>query len=272
MFHGLVSGEVAVPGLSFAPVMADIEALNRRALSSGEASADVEALAFTKLSVHVLGLLTERYSVLDSGAALGRGCGPLVVGRGGAERVRSLEELATRRVAIPGRLTTAHLLLRMFSPARDTVVPMRFDQIMPAVAAGECDAGVIIHESRFTYAGFGLELVADLGSLWEESTGLPLPLGIIAADRGLAPALVDAVESGLRRSIEHAWRHPDAPAEFIRAHAQEMDPEVCRQHIGLYVNQHSATLGDEGRAAIEVMLRRGRATGLLPSGAPSPWR
>ncbi|MCB9752543.1 MAG: 1,4-dihydroxy-6-naphthoate synthase [Myxococcales bacterium] len=272
MFHGLVSGAVPVPGLRFASVMEDIEALNRRALALPGAGAP---LPITKLSVHVFGLLTGRYGALDSGAALGRGCGPLVVQRRGAG-LGSLAALAGRRVAIPGSLTTAHLLLRIFAPpgalSPETVVPMRFDEIMPAVADGRCDAGVIIHESRFTYPSFGLELLADLGALWERDTGLPLPLGIIAASRDLSSETTHRVEDGLRRSIEHAWANPSAPAEMIRAHAQEMDPEVCRQHIALYVNEHSSSLGAEGRAAIVELLRRGREVGLLPADAPSPWR
>ncbi len=250
MFHALVAGDVQVPGVRVVPWLADIEALNERAMGR-------EPLKITKLSVHGLGHVLDRYAALQAGAALGRGCGPLVVAR---ER-RELRELKGR-VAIPGPFTTAHLLLRIFGPAVE-VVAMRFEKILPAVAAGEVDAGVIIHEGRFVYAGFGLQLVADLGAVWESDTGLPLPLGVIAAERSLEFA--DVFEDRLRASIEAAWQDPQASAAYVRAHAQEVDPEVCRRHIALYVNQYSRELGAEGRAAVETLLARGAAIGMLPA-------
>lgn len=266
MFHALVAGEV--PGPRLRPWLADIEALNERAIGA-------EPLPVTKLSVHALAHVRERYTVLAAGAALGRGCGPLVVARPEALRdeapAAALQRLRGRRVAIPGRYTTAHLLLRALAPALTRVVPMRFEAIMPAVAAGEVDAGLIIHESRFTYAAHGLAQVADLGALWEAQTGLPLPLGVIAAQRALGPALAEALADGIARSILAARARPEAAWPYIRAHAQEMDPEVCRQHIALYVNDFSLALGDEGRAAIDALLARGEAAGLLPGG-PAVWR
>jgi 1,4-dihydroxy-6-naphthoate synthase len=249
MFHALVAGVVAVPGFVVTPWLADIEALNERAMSA-------DPLKITKLSVHGLGHVAGRYAALQVGAALGRGVGPLVVAR---ER-RALSEIRGR-VAIPGPYTTAHLLLRIFGPAVE-VVAMRFEKILPAVAAGEVDAGVIIHEGRFVYEGFGLELVADLGAVWEADTGLPLPLGVIAVERSLAIAGV--FEDRLRASLERAWQDPQASAAFVRAHAQEVDPEVCRRHIALYVNEFSRELGVEGRAAVETLLARGAAIGMLP--------
>ena len=270
MFHALVAGEV--PGLSLAPWLADIEALNERAI------AGVDPLPVTKLSVHALAHVSDRYTVLSAGAALGRGCGPLVVARPGAladvraaDPRAALQRLGALRVAIPGRYTTAQLLLRSLAPAPRETVAMDFAAILPAVASGEVDAGLIIHESRFTYAQHGLVQLADLGALWEAETGLPLPLGVIAIERARDPALATRLERGIRRSIELARARPAASAAYIRAHAQEMDPEVCRQHIALYVNEFSLALGDEGRAAIDALLRRGRAAGLLPAG-PSPWR
>jgi len=249
MFHALVAGRVGAPDLEFDVVMEDIEALNRRAEGHGG-----ERLNITKLSVGTYGRVLGDYRLLEAGAALGRGCGPLVVRRPGG--VGGLEDLAGLRVAVPGLGTTAMLLLRIFGPAELRPIPMRFEAVMPAVAAGEVDAGLIIHESRFTYPAFGLELVADLGEIWEQDTGLPLPLGVIAAHRTLPAAEASAVERGIRASIEHGFRDPSASHEFVRAHAQELDPEVCRQHIALYVNEYSRDLGDVGHRAIETMLAR----------------
>lgn len=265
MFHALVAGEV--PGLRVQPWLADIEALNLRAIGA-------DPLPVTKLSVHALAHVRERYTVLASGAALGRGCGPLLVARPGvfdADQPLALQRVSRRRVAIPGRYTTAYLLLRALAPALTECVVMRFEAIMPAVAAGEVDAGLIIHESRFTYPAHGLVQVADLGVLWEAETGLPLPLGVIAVQRALGDSLAGALEQGIARSIAAARARPAAAWPYIRAHAQEMDEAVCRQHIALYVNEFSLALGDEGRAAIDALLARGEAAGLLPAG-PSVWR
>jgi 1,4-dihydroxy-6-naphthoate synthase len=261
MFHALVSG--AVPGLAVAPWLADIEALNERAI------AGQRTLPVTKISVHALAHVSERYTVLSAGAALGRGCGPLLVTR--PELADGSTGIGQLRVAIPGRYTTAQLLLRALLPAPRELVSMTFSEILPAVAAGRVDAGLIIHESRFTYADHGLVQLADLGALWEAETGLPLPLGVIVAERARGEALLGRVEDGIRQSLAAAWERPEAPAGYIRMHAQEMDPEVCRQHIALYVNAFSRDLGAEGRAAIDALLLRGRAAGLLPPG-PSPWR
>jgi 1,4-dihydroxy-6-naphthoate synthase len=276
MFHGLIAGDVVVPGLRFSPAIADIEALNLRARASGS-SGRLHPLPVTKLSAAALAHVCDRYAVLGAGAALGRGCGPLVVRRRATERLASLADLRGATVAIPGEYTTAHLLLRIaFADAAKVagagfeVRVMRFDQIMPAVAAGQVDAGLIIHESRFTYAEHGLVALADLGELWEQATGLPIPLGMICAARSLAAAEFDAIEDGLRRSVELAFAEPDRSRAWIREHAQELDDEVCRRHIALYVNDFSVELGDEGRAAIDELLARGRASGYLPQG-PRPW-
>lgn len=254
MFDAMVRVPGFVPGLQFAPWMVDIEALNERAL------AGAAPLSITKLSAHGLFWVEDRYRALRAGAALGRGCGPLVVARAGG----TLARLAGRRVAIPGAYTTAHLLLRCFAPRSIEVVPLRFELIMPAVAAGEVDAGVIIHESRFVFHEHGLVQVADLGEVWEAETGLPIPLGVIAADRSWPEGQVEAIEDGIVRSIAAAEADPAAAWPFIRAHAQEMSEEVCRRHIALYVNAFSRDLGDEGRAAIAELRARGRAAGALP--------
>lgn len=268
MFDALVHGRVDAGGLRFSVEMDDIEVLNRRALGLDPRP----PLAVTKVSVAALARLTAGHAVLDAGAALGRGCGPLVLRRGDDARHGTLDELAGARVAIPGEATTANLLLRMFGPAELERVTMRFDRIMPALAAGEVDAGLVIHESRFTYAEHGLARVADLGECWEAATGLPLPLGVIVARRELPAATTLAVERGLRASVEAAWADPEASRPYVRAHAQELSDDVCRRHIELYVNAYSATLGDEGRRAIDELVARMRAIGAMPAAAPGPWR
>jgi len=261
-FWAAVHDEVATP-LAFAPVLADIEALNERAVAS------TDALPITKLSLPALAHCLDRYAVLSSGAALGFGCGPLVVCRDDAS-LRHFEQVASRRVAIPGRHTTANLLLTSLLGAPFEAVPMRFDQIMPAVAAGECDAGLVIHESRFTYREHGLRELADLGVLWERATGGPLPLGVIAAQRSLGGDVIAQVEAALRASVQFARSSPERPRAWIREHAQELADDVCDRHIALYVNDFSEDLGDAGRAAIDELLRRGRDAGLLPAGG-TPW-
>jgi 1,4-dihydroxy-6-naphthoate synthase len=267
MFDALVHGRVDAGGLQLAVEMDDIEVLNRRALGLDPRP----PLPVTKVSVAALGRLTTDYAVLDAGAALGRGCGPLVLRRGDDPRRTTLAELAGARVAIPGEATTANLLLRLFGPELARVT-MRFDRIMPALAAGEVDAGLVIHESRFTYPEHGLACVADLGECWEAATGLPLPLGVIVARRELPDATVLAVQQGLRASVEAAWADPATTRAYVRAHAQELDEDVCRRHIELYVNAFSAALGDEGRRAIEVLVQRMREVGAMAADAPGPWR
>lgn len=241
VFHALVHGAVPLPGIALTPVVADIEALNLRALGK-------DPLEITKLSVGALRALRDRYEVIDAGAALGHGVGPLVVRRPGGPQ--TLGELAELRVAIPGVHTTAAALLAMFAPPC-TAVPMRFEAIMPAVARGEVEAGVVIHESRFTYAAAGLERIADLGELWEADTGMPLPLGVIAARRDLEPARVRAFEAALAASVDAAWADPSASRPWVRELAQELDDAVTAQHIELYVNRWTRSLGDEGRRALE---------------------
>jgi 1,4-dihydroxy-6-naphthoate synthase len=266
MFHALVHGLVSVPGTHFTVQLADIEALNRRAL--GETSAP--RLPVSKLSASALAFVVDDYAVLRAGAALGRGVGPLVVAR--PDRgLTSLADLAGMHIAVPGLRTTAYLLLSLFAPSDLRVTALRFDQIMPQVAAGEFDAGLIIHESRFTYRDHGLMSLADVGELWEKETELPLPLGLIAVRRDLGPALMREIETAVSDSVRYAFAHPEASRDYIREHAQELSEEVCKQHIALYVNQHSIDIGEQGRRAVEVLLGRGAEIGLLPKLKNSPW-
>ncbi|MBU1566879.1 MAG: 1,4-dihydroxy-6-naphthoate synthase, partial [Proteobacteria bacterium] len=199
--------------------------------------------------------------VLAAGSALGRGCGPLLIARSAIET----NELSSKRIAIPGKLTTAALLLQLFLPDCSELVAMRFDKIIDAVASGEVDGGVIIHESRFTYQDRGLVCLQDLGSWWENSFGLPLPLGCIAARRSLGKEKIMAIDQAIRASVDYAFLHPEQSLPYIRSLSQEMDIEVVRSHIGLYVNDFSRDLGVEGFSAIETFLHMGRKAGALPA-------
>jgi 1,4-dihydroxy-6-naphthoate synthase len=264
IFHAWVHG--LVPGAP--PVeerLVDIDALNALALRS---EAEV-----VKVSIHAFAHLQESYALLHSGGALGRGCGPLVVARKdsrlrpapSAHRVAALvDQLEQVRVAIPGELTTAALLLGLLTGGISKPIIMPFERIMPAVGSGEVDAGVIIHEGRFTYGAYGLRRLVDLGEWWEESTGLPIPLGGIAVLRTLERSLQASVERAMRASVEYAGHDPDAALEYVRAHAQEMDPAVCRAHIELYVNEFTLDYGPEGEEAIRRLLGTAAELGLTP--------
>ena len=244
-FHALVHGLVPAP-FEVEPVLLDIEELNRRA-----AGAELE---LTKLSFGAATAAGDRYRLLRSGAALGRGVGPLVVAR----EAGSLEKAVAGRVAVPGRETTAFLLLRLAVPSLGEVVELRYDRILDAVVAGEVDAGLIIHESRFTYREHGLVSVADLGEWWEGDTGLPVPLAGIFARSDLERDVVEEAEAAIRASVEYAFAHPEASRDYVHSLSHEMSDEVCAAHIALYVNASSVDIGDEGFVAIDRLL--GRAT------------
>jgi 1,4-dihydroxy-6-naphthoate synthase len=233
----------------------DIDTLNRIAL---DGEPDV-----VKVSFHAYGHLRDRYVLLRSGGALGRGCGPLVVARARFDA----GDLAGRAVAIPGRLTTAALLVRLFAPRlRDSrIVVMPFHEIMPAVCRGDVDAGVIIHESRFTYQRHGLVQIVDLGEWWERETGQAIPLGGIAMRRDLGDDLIRRTERALAASVDYAHAHPEHVWPTIRRHAQEMEDDVMRQHIELYVNEFTKNYGSEGEAAIRFLLDRARSLDIVPA-------
>jgi len=214
-----------------------------------------------KVSYAALPWLLDSYQLLPSGGALGRGCGPLVLTRD------ALPSVDGRTVAVPSERSTAYLLFRFWAagqrPARIDVVP--FSAIMPAVRDGGYDAGLVIHEARFTYPSYGLRALVDLGEWWESDTGLPIPLGAIIARRSLDAA---ALARAAREAVEYAWARPHASADYIAAHAAEMSPEVQRAHIDLYVNDFTRDLGDEGYAAAEALLTRARRAGLTPACPP----
>ncbi|MGH2356054.1 MAG: 1,4-dihydroxy-6-naphthoate synthase [Chloroflexota bacterium] len=230
----------------------DIETLNRLALS-GE-------LDVAKVSFHAFGHLRDRYCLLRSGGALGRGCGPLVVAR----EAWAPQALAGKRIAIPGVLTTAALLLRLFAPDARDLRLMPFHRIMAATRDGDVDAGVIIHESRFTYPSYGLRQVIDLGAWWEQETGHAIPLGGIVMRRDLGADLIEQTDHALAQSVAFAHAHPAVVWPTVRRHAQEMDDNVMRRHIALYVNDFTQDYGPEGEAAIRYLLDTAEQLDIVP--------
>ncbi len=260
VFDALVHGRIPTDGLHMVPRLEDVETLNLLARR--------EALDVTKVSYGVLPYIADRYTLLRSGGALGHGCGPLLVAR----RPLSGDDLRSARILIPGEDTTANLLLRLWNPELPAGEPTLYSEIMPAVARGDADAGLIIHESRFTYPDHGLRKLVDLGAWWEEEADAPIPLGGIVARRALGQEVLGAVDEAVRRSVEHAFAHPVDSAPYVAAHAREMDPEVTRRHIDLYVNDFSIDLGGEGERAVAELFRRARQAGLIGEMGPSVLR
>lgn len=253
IFYALANRKIGLHGYAFDLCIDDVEALNRHAIQG--------SLPVTKVSCAAYIRLRQTHRFLRSGAAFGRGCGPLIVVR----ETPKTGMLDGASIAIPGELTTAHLLLRLFAdasgfrPAR--FVPMVFHEIMPAVASGAVDAGVIIHEGRFTYAAAGLHSLMDLGVWWEQTTGLPIPLGGIIAQSSLGDQVIGDIEDIIRESLAYARRNPDEAMPYIRQHAQELSDDVIGQHISLYVNDFSADYGPEGLAALDELATRAAAAG-----------
>jgi 1,4-dihydroxy-6-naphthoate synthase len=248
MFDALVHAKVDTEGLEFEVVMEDVEALNQRALQ--------KELDVTKLSYHAFLHCAQDYALLKSGSALGRNCGPLLIQKqGGAALVPD------SKIAIPGKYTTANMLLGIAFPHLQNKVELLFSDIEQAVVEGAVDAGLIIHENRFTYQDKGLERVRDLGAFWEGSTGFPIPLGGIVVKRDLPSEIQRKVQRVLKRSVEYAFAHPESAKEYIRCHAQEMEEAVMFKHIRLYVNDFSLDLGVEGAQAVaEVFRKAGKET------------
>lgn len=242
IFCGLAGGRVSTQPYRLDITLADVELLNQKAL---QASLDI-----TKISIYAMLHFLESYWLLGTGGAIGRGCGPLVVAR----EPLSPGDLRDKRLAIPGRMTTANLLLQMTGIHQGPVLEMLFDQIMPAVVCGEVDAGVIIHEGRFTYPLHGLELVLDLGAWWEQETGLPLPLGGIAIKRNLGPDVASFFEERIRQSLLFARAHPDEVWPYVLENAQEMAPDVIKSHIDMFVNDFSLEAGEEGKRSVRYLL------------------
>jgi 1,4-dihydroxy-6-naphthoate synthase len=255
IFYALTHGRVATGDLQFHEVLEDVETLNQMARLS--------KLDVTKASYHAFGHLREQYCLLRSGGALGKGCGPLVVAREDC----SMKDLKGKTMAIPGRLTTAALLLQIHTSAEMNTKVMPFHLIIDAVKNGDADAGLIIHESRFTYQKAGLRKIIDLGEWWEEETGMPIPLGGILARRELGVDIIKSIDLFLRRSIEYAFANRKEPVSYIKEHSQELEDGVIEQHINLYVNDYSLDIGDDGVLAVEELFKRAEGKGIIPTSA-----
>ena len=251
VFDALLHGKVDTEGLTFDSVMEDVEALNRRAIS-GE-------LDVTKLSYAAFAHLTDRYALLDAGSALGNNCGPLLIAR----KPMNVDEINAAHIAIPGKMTTANFLLSLAYPNAQNKREVLFSDIEDAVLRGETEAGLIIHENRFTYAQKGLVKILDLGEFWEMTTGLPIPLGAIVVRKDFPIEMQQRMNRVLRRSVEYAFAHPADVMPFVRQHAQEMEEAVMRAHIELYVTHHTVDLGKDGREAVRQMFQIAREKGLL---------
>ena len=246
MIDAIVHRRIDLEGLEFDLQLADVEALNQAAFAG--------QLDVTKLSYHAFAFCADRFVALNAGSALGRNCGPLLI----SKRQIAPDEVAggSLKIAIPGKYTTANFLLGFAFPAAADRSEMVFSEIEGAVLSGEADAGVIIHENRFTYGAKGLQKIIDLGEHWEQQTGFPIPLGGIVASRALPADVIARVDRVFRRSVEFAFANPDASLPFVREHAQEMSEDVIYQHIRLYVNVYSIDLGIDGRRAVTLLLER----------------
>ena len=252
IFYAMLYDRIDTEGLEFEAVMEDVEALNRRAFAT-----DIDV---TKLSYHAFAHLTRQYALLDAGSALGNNCGPLLV----AKQPMTEREINAARIAIPGRMTTANFLLGLAYPEANDKFECLFSDIEAAVLDGRADAGLIIHENRFTYQEKGLVKLHDLGEFWEMTTGLPIPLGGIVIRRDLPLDIQQKMNRVMRRSVAYAFAHPDETMDFVRQHAQAMEESVMRAHIDLYVTSFTEDLGEPGRNAVSQMFRMAREKGIIP--------
>jgi len=251
MFAAMVHGLTDTEGLVFDYVMEDVETLNHLAMEG--------AMDMIKVSYHAYLFLTSRYRLLNSGSALGFGNGPLLI----THKNHDVEKLKDFIVALPGEFTTAHLLFRLAFPLIHKKVFMRFSDIENAILEGKVDAGVIIHENRFTFEQKELIKLLDLGEFWESTTHAPIPLGGIVIRKGLGSDITEKLERVMHRSVVFARSHPEEVMPFVRCHAQEMDEEVMKKHIQLYVNDFSVSLGTTGKKAVELLFRIAKEKGLI---------
>jgi len=249
IFDAMVHHKIDTEGLDFEVRLEDVESLNKLVLSG---QPDI-----SKISYGLLPLVIPNYRVLNAGSAVGRGVGPLLIAKN--PLIDGDTGLRDKTVVLPGQHTTAHMLFSLAFPEAKHKIFLPFHEIENAVINGMADTGVIIHENRFTYASKGLIKLADLGEIWEKNTGQPIPLGGIVMRRELNPELMEKTDRVIRRSLEYAFAHYPALPAYVTEHAQEMDEEVMRQHINLYVNDFSLSLGKEGRAAVWRMLEIGTA-------------
>jgi 1,4-dihydroxy-6-naphthoate synthase len=258
IFDALIHHKINTEGLEFEVFYDDVETLNQKAFR-GE-------LDITKLSYHAFAYAADKYVLLDAGSALGFGVGPLLICKGNAAGLRSQlqEENTDLKIAIPGKYTTANFLLSLAFPNATNKQELVFSDIENAVLDGRVDAGLIIHENRFTYQDKGLEKIIDLGDYWEKHTGCAIPLGGIVANRSLPADIQHKINRLIRRSVEFAFANPKSGLEYIRSHAQEMSEDVMYKHIELYVNRFSVDLGQEGKKAVKLLFDTALEKGIIP--------
>jgi 1,4-dihydroxy-6-naphthoate synthase len=258
MFYGLATNKVRVPGLKFTHTLCDIEKLNQMAR---DGVYDVTAISF-----HAYPYLQDNYALMPSGGSVGEGYGPMIV----SPKVLTASEVKDVKIAVPGRMTTAYLALKLFAPSVETdVVP--FDQIIPAVLEGKYEAGLIIHEGQLTYGKSGLNRIVDLGKWWQETTGLPLPLGGNAIKRSLGPEVMAKVCGALRDSIQHALDHREQALEYAMQFARDLDTQLADKFVGMYVNERTLDYGEDGRFAVEKLLDMGYRAGVISRQAKLDW-
>ena len=252
MFYGLATNKIRVPGYRFTHTLCDIETLNQRAMN--EAFFDVTAVSF-----HAYPYIQDNYTLMSCGGSVGEGYGPMVV----SSRAMTTDDLKKIRIAIPGTMTTAYLALKIFNPDLETVV-VPFDKIIPAIQAGEFEAGLIIHEGQLTYAADGLRKVIDLGVWWKEQTGLVLPLGGNAVRRSLGPEVLHTVTQALRDSIQHGLDNREQGLEYAMQFARDLDANLANRFVSMYVNERTLSYGDDGQEAIRKLLDLGYEKGIIP--------
>jgi 1,4-dihydroxy-6-naphthoate synthase len=252
MFYGLATNRVSVPCLRFTHTLSDIQTLNQKAIE-GDGVFDVTAISF-----HAYPYLQEKYALMTCGGSVGEGYGPMIV----APRAYSESEIKRKKIAVPGKLTTAYLALKIFAPEIETeVVP--FDQIIPRVLAGQYEAGLIIHEGQLTYDRSGLYRIVDLGKWWSQTTGLPLPLGGNAIRRSLGCELISIISTALRESIQYALEHREEALAYAMQFARDLDPQLADRFVGMYVNERTLDYGEDGKGAIRRLLDMGHQAGII---------
>ncbi len=258
MFYGLATHKVRTPGLKFSHTLCDIETLNQKAR---EGVYDVSAISF-----HAYPYVQDKYALMTCGGSVGEGYGPMIV----SPRALAVDEIKTKRIAVPGTLTTAYLALKLFAPGVETeVVP--FDQIIPQVLEGKYEAGLIIHEGQLTYDKSGLHRIVDLGRWWQKVTGLPLPLGGNAIRRALGPELMAAVTAALRESIQYGLDHREEALAYAMQFARDLDTSSADKFIGMYVNERTLDYGADGREAVRRLLDMGHKAGIIATEAKVDW-
>lgn len=253
MFYGLATNKVRSPGIHYTHTLCDIQTLNQKARESG-GFYDVTAVSF-----HAYPYIQDHYALLPSGGSVGEGYGPMIV----ASRAYSPDEVKTKKIAVPGKLTTAYLVLKLFAPHIETeVVP--FDQIIPQVRAGNYEAGLIIHEGQLTFDKSGLHRIVDMGAWWRQLTGLPLPLGGNAIRRRLGPELISTVARALRDSIQYALDHREEALSYALQFARDLEPQLADRFVGMYVNERTLDYEADGREAVRRLLDMGYEAGIIP--------